>query len=83
MNVTEDDPPVRLFAVREYATGAPVESPETQNFTLHTERSGRNQAGGDDGVNGFTNGGTERTEAKRRRGGVAGDPVRAARSAAE
>src|SRR6476646_7240104 len=66
MNVTEDDPPVRFFAVRKYATGAAVESPETQNFTLQAQKSRRNQAGGDDGVNGFTNGGTEKTKTKRR-----------------
>jgi hypothetical protein len=43
MNVTEDDPPVRFFAVRKYATGAAVESPETQNFTLQAQKSRRNQ----------------------------------------
>ena len=81
MNVTEDDPPVRLFAVPRvcHRRGCRIAG----NAELHSSGTevGTNQAGGDDGVNGFTNGGTERTEAKRRRGDVAGPSLSAPRAA--
>src|SRR6478736_5765303 len=79
MNVTEDDPPVRLFAVPRvcHRRGCRISG----NAELHSSGTevGTNLAGGDDGVNGFTNGGTERTEAKRRRGDVAGRSLSAPR----
>src|SRR6478672_11824540 len=81
MNVTEDDPPVRLFAVPRvcHRRGCRISG----NAELHSSGTevGTNLAGGDDGVNGFTNGGTERTEAKRRRGDVAGRSLSAPRAA--